>query len=141
MRLEEERRKEKEVKDRMESIKKMECKVNDAYENLKILNLRFKKVSDVKVELLKEAEGIIKGKVADKDRKECEWILQRSRVYILGKGTEEKNLGNERICTLYSTSASEVWITGGKGKAGRHVKEHGGDIGLSLAEGDDGVCG
>jgi len=99
MRLEEERRKEKEAKERMESIKKMESKVNDACENLKILNLRFKKVSDVKVELLKEAEGIIKGKVADKDRKECEWILQRSRVYILGKGTEEKNLGNERICT------------------------------------------
>lgn len=41
---------------------------------------------------------------------------------------------------MYSTSASEVWITGGKGKAGRHVKEHGGEIGLSLAEGDDGVC-
>ena len=40
---------------------------------LKILNLRFKNVSKVKEELLKEAEGIIKGKVGEKDRKECEW--------------------------------------------------------------------
>jgi hypothetical protein len=56
-------------------------------------------VSKVKEELLKEAEGIIKGKVAEKDRKECEWILRKSRVYILGEGTEEKELGEERICT------------------------------------------
>jgi hypothetical protein len=66
----------------------MECKVSDAMENLKILNLRFKKVSKVKEELLKEAEEIIKGKVVDKDRKECEWILRKSKVYILGEGTE-----------------------------------------------------
>jgi hypothetical protein len=56
-------------------------------------------VSKVKEELLKEAEEIIKGKVVDKDRKECEWILRKSKVYILGEGTEEKELGKERICT------------------------------------------
>ena len=99
MRWEEERREEREVRERSESIKQMECKVNDAMENLKILNLRFKKVSKVKEELLKEAEEIIKGKVVDKDRKECEWILRKSKVYILGEGTEEKELGKERICT------------------------------------------
>jgi hypothetical protein len=77
----------------------MERKVVDSMENLKILNLRFKKVSDVKVDLLKEAEAIIKGKVGDSDRKECEWILRKSRLNILGKGTEEKVLGKERICT------------------------------------------
>jgi hypothetical protein len=59
----------------------MERKVVDSMENLKILNLRFKKVSDVIVDLLKEAEVILKGKVGDSDRKECEWILRKSRLY------------------------------------------------------------
>ena len=99
MKWEEERREEREMSERIESIKEMELKVNDSMENLKILNLKFEKVSQVKPELLKEAVGIIKGKVLDKDRKECEWILRRSRVYILGKGTEEKELGKEKICT------------------------------------------
>jgi hypothetical protein len=99
MRREEERRIEREVRERTESIKQMERKVSDAMEDVKILNLRFKNVSKVKEELLKEAEGIIKGKVVEKDRKECEWILRKSRVYILGEGTEEKELGEERICT------------------------------------------
>jgi len=99
MRLEEERKREREDRERTESIKQMECKVNEAMENVKILNLRFKKVSKVKGELLNEAEGIIKGKVMDKDRNECEWILRKSKVYILGDGTEEKEFGKERICT------------------------------------------
>ena len=99
MRLEEERKEEREDRVRKESIKQMECKVNDAMENVKILNLKFKKVSKVKGELLNEAERIIKGKVLDKDRNECEWILRKSKVYILGEGTEEKELGKERICT------------------------------------------
>jgi hypothetical protein len=90
---------EREVRERTESTKQMERKVSEAMEDVKILNLRFKNVSKVKEELLKEAEGIIKGKVAEKDRKECEWILRKSRVYILGEGTEEKELGEERICT------------------------------------------
>jgi hypothetical protein len=99
VRLEKERKMEREVRERKESIKQMERKVGDAMENVKILNLRFEKVSKVKEELLKEAEGIIKGKVAGKDRQECEWILRKSRVYILGEGTEERELGEERICT------------------------------------------
>jgi hypothetical protein len=99
MKWEEERREEREKSERIESIKEMELKVNDSMENLKILNLKFEKVSQEKAELLKEAEGIIKGKVLDRDRKECECILRRSRVYILGKGTEEKELGKEKICT------------------------------------------
>jgi hypothetical protein len=99
MRWEEERRMEREVRERTESTKKMERKVSEAMEDVKILNLRFKNVSKEKEELLKEAEGIIKGKVAEKDRKECEWILRKSRVYILGEGTEEKESGEERICT------------------------------------------
>jgi hypothetical protein len=99
MRLEEERKEEREDRVRKESIRQMECKVNDAMENVKILNLKFKKVSKVKGELLNEAEGIIKGKVLDKDRNECEWILRKSKVYILGEGTEEKEVGKERICT------------------------------------------
>jgi hypothetical protein len=100
MRREEERRIEREARERTESIKEMEKKVSHAMEDVKILNLRFKNVSKVKEELLKEAEGIIKGKVAEKDRKECEWILRKSRVYVLGEGTEEKELAEERICTV-----------------------------------------
>jgi hypothetical protein len=99
MRREEERRIEKEERERNESIKQMERKVCDAMEEVKILNLRFENVSKVKEELLKEAEGIIKGKVDEKDRKECEWILRKSRVYVLGEGTFEKELGKERVCT------------------------------------------
>jgi hypothetical protein len=99
MRWEEERRVEKEERERTESTKQMERKVSEAMEDVKILNLRFKNVSNEKEELLKEAVGIIKGKVAEKDRKECEWILRKSRVYILGEGTEEKEVGEERICT------------------------------------------
>jgi len=99
MRREEEMRIEREARERTESIKQMERKVSHAMEDVKILNLRFKNVSKVKEELLKEAEGIIKGKVDEKDRKECEWILRKSRVYVLGEGTEEKELGEERICT------------------------------------------
>jgi hypothetical protein len=99
VRLEEERKMEREDRERKESIKQMESRVGDAMENVKILNLRFEKVSKGKEELLKEAEEIIKGKVAGKDRKECEWILRKSRVYILGEGTVEKEVGEERICT------------------------------------------
>jgi hypothetical protein len=66
---------------------------------VKILNLRFENISKVKEELLKEAEGIIKGKADEKDRKECEWILRKSRVYVLGEGTVEKEVGKERIYT------------------------------------------
>jgi hypothetical protein len=99
MKWEEERRMEKETQERTESTKQMERKVSEAMKDVKILNLRFKNVSNVKEELLKEAVGIIKGKVAEKDRKECEWILRKSRVYILGEGTEEKEVGKDRICT------------------------------------------
>jgi hypothetical protein len=98
MKWEEKKREEREKRERIDSIKEMEVKENDSMENLKILNLKFEKVSQVKAELLKEAEEIITGKVLDKDRKECEWMLWRSRVYILGKGTEEKELGKEKIC-------------------------------------------
>jgi hypothetical protein len=86
----------KEVK---ESEKEMERKVCDAMLQLKILNLRFRMESVEKVELLKEAENIMGGKVGKKDRKECELILRRSKVYILGKGTEEKTVEGEKICT------------------------------------------
>jgi predicted metal-dependent phosphoesterase TrpH len=99
MRREEERRIEREERERNESITQMERKVCEAMEDVKILNLRFENVSKVKEELLKEAEGIIKGKVDGKDRKECEWILRKSRVYVLGEGTGEKEVGKERIYT------------------------------------------
>jgi hypothetical protein len=99
MRREEERRIEREERERNESIKQMERKVCDAMEEVKILNLRFGSASKAKEELLKEAEGIIKGKVDEKDRKECEWILRKSRLYVLGEGTGEKEVGKERIYT------------------------------------------
>ncbi len=131
MRWEEERRMEREVRERTESTKQMERKVSGAMEDVKILNLRFKNVSKVKEELLKEAEGIVKGKVAEKDRKECEWILRKSRVYILGEGTEEKELGEERICTasLLVKCGSQVE----KERLESMLRSAGGEGSLSLA--------
>jgi hypothetical protein len=99
IRREEERRIEREERERKESIKQMEKKVCNAMEEVKVLNLRFGSVSKAKEELLKEAEEIIKGKVDEKDRKECEWILRKSRLYVLGEGTGEKEVGKERIYT------------------------------------------
>jgi hypothetical protein len=34
---------------------------------------------------------------------------------------------------MYSSFVSEMWIAGGKGNVGRHVKKGQGEIGLSLA--------
>jgi hypothetical protein len=48
--------------------------------DVKILNLRFKNVSNEKEELLKEAVGIIKGKVAEKER--LEYILRSAGVRV-----------------------------------------------------------
>jgi hypothetical protein len=95
-----ERREEREMKERTQSTKEMERKVEKTMENLKILNLRFEKVSEEKVVLLKKAEKIIKRKVGVKDRKKCEWILRQSKVYIIGKGTVEKDVGKEKIFTV-----------------------------------------
>ncbi len=97
--LEKERMEEEQKKEVRESEKEMERKVLQAMEQLKILNLRFRKESEDKGELLKEVEKIICGKLEEEDRKEGEWILRRSKVFILGKGTEEKILEGERIWT------------------------------------------
>jgi len=98
-RCEKERKTYQQMRERMASIKDMEQKVGNSMEGLKILNLKFGKVSAEKGDLLNEAEGIIKGRVGIKDRSECEGILRRSRVYILGKGTDEKIVNGEKICT------------------------------------------
>jgi hypothetical protein len=98
-RCEEDRKKDQHMRERMVSVKEMEQKVGDSMESLKILNLRFGKVSAEKGDLLNEAEVIIKGKVGIKDRNECEGILRRSSLYILGKGTEEKTVHGETLCT------------------------------------------
>jgi hypothetical protein len=87
------------TKEVRESEKEMERRVRQSMEQLKILNLRFRKESEEKGELLKEVENIVRGKLEEKDRKEGEWILRRSKVFILGKGTEEKILEGERIWT------------------------------------------
>jgi hypothetical protein len=97
---ESERMEEEQQKKVRDSEKEMERKVFEAMGQLKILNLRFRKESEEKGELLKEAEAIIRGKVKEEDKKECERILRRSKVYILGKGTEEKVVKGERICTV-----------------------------------------
>jgi hypothetical protein len=87
------------TKEVRESEKEMERRVRQSMEQLKILNLRFRKKSEEKGELLKELENIVLGKLEEKDRKEGERILRRSKVFILGKGTEEKILEGERIWT------------------------------------------
>jgi hypothetical protein len=90
---------ERQQKEARESEKEMERKVMEAMVQVKILNLKFAKESTEKGELLKEVEGILKGKVKEGDKKECGWILKRSRIYILGKGTEGKDVDGERIVT------------------------------------------
>jgi hypothetical protein len=97
--MEKERMEEERKKEVRESEKEMETRVRLAMEQLKILNLRFRKESEDKGELRKEVEKIIRGKLEEEDRKEGEWILRRSKVFILGKGTEEKILEGERIWT------------------------------------------
>jgi hypothetical protein len=76
------------MKEIKESEKEMERRIDGAMEQLKLLNLDFGRECESKRELAKDAMMIVKDSIALKDRKEWDWIMKRTRVYILGNGSK-----------------------------------------------------
>ncbi len=72
-----------------ESEKEMEGKVGVAIEELKILDLDFGKVIARREEIVKDAFEMIKENMKLQDRKEWDWNVQRSRIFVLGQQTKE----------------------------------------------------
>jgi hypothetical protein len=83
-----------------ESEKEMEGKVGVAMEELKILDLDFGKVIVKREEIVKGALEMIKENVKLQDRKEWDWNVQRSRIYVLGHQTKEKEFEGRKIFTV-----------------------------------------
>jgi len=83
-----------------ESEKEMEGKVGVAMEELKILDLDFGKVIVQREEIIKSAMDMIKENVKLQDRKEWEWNVKRSRIYVLGQQTKEKEFEGRKIFTV-----------------------------------------
>lgn len=83
-----------------ESEKEMEKKVGAAMEQIKILDLDFEKVIESKEEIVKVAVELIQENVKICDRKDWDWSMRRSRVYILGKATKEKEYEGRKIFTV-----------------------------------------
>jgi hypothetical protein len=81
-----------------ESEKEMEGKVGVAMEELKILDLDFGKVIVKREE--KDTLEMIKENVKLQDRKEWDWNVQRSRIYVLGHQTKEKEFEGRKIFTV-----------------------------------------
>ena len=83
-----------------ESEKEMEGRVGEAMEEIKILDMDFGKVLDKKGEIVKEAMEMIKEKVKLQDRKDWEWSVRRSKIYVLGQQTREKEYEGRKIFTV-----------------------------------------
>jgi hypothetical protein len=83
-----------------ESEKEMEGKVGGAMEELKILDLDFGKVIVRKEEVVKNALEMIKENMKLQDRKEWDWNVQRSRIFVLGQQTKEKEFEGRKIFTV-----------------------------------------
>jgi hypothetical protein len=83
-----------------ESEKEMEGKVGVAMEELKILDLDFGKVIVKREEVVKKALEIIKENMKQQDRKEWDWNVQRSRIFVLGQQTKEKEFEGRKIFTV-----------------------------------------
>jgi len=79
-----------EIAEAKDSEKEMEKKVGSAMEKIKILDLDFGKVMEGREEIIKAATELIKENVRLYERKEWDWSMRRSRVYVLGKATKEK---------------------------------------------------
>jgi hypothetical protein len=83
-----------------ESEKEMEGKVGVAMEELKILDLDFGKVIVRREEVVKNALEMIKENMKQQDRKEWDWHVQRSRIFVLGQQTKEKEFEGRKIFTV-----------------------------------------
>ena len=84
----------------MESEKEMEKVVGAAMEKIKVLDLDFTKILEGREEITKVALDLIKEKVKPSERKEWDWSMRRSRVYVLGKATKEKEYEGRKIFTV-----------------------------------------
>jgi hypothetical protein len=91
---------EKGIQDAKDSEKDMERKLEDAMEQVKILNLDFGKECADRKTLVKEAVSLIWKKVTDSDKEEFGKILKGARIDILGKSTSTKEIGKGRIHTV-----------------------------------------
>jgi chromosome segregation ATPase len=103
VRMEEKRRNDtvrKEILKAQESEKEMEKKVGAAMEQVKILDLDFGKLIEKKEVIEKAAIELIQENVKLSDRQEWEWNIKRSRVYVLGKTTKEKEFEGRKIFTV-----------------------------------------
>jgi len=83
-----------------ESEKEMEKKMGAAMEQVKILDLDFGKVMERKEVIEKAAIELIQENVKLSERQEWKWNIRRSRVYILGKATKEKEFEGRKIFTV-----------------------------------------
>jgi hypothetical protein len=100
VKMEEARRQEKLKEEVMEAEEEMGRKVEGAMEQMKILNIDFGRACENTRELAKEAVDRIQGKVRLEDRKEWEYIMKKTKVYILGKGTKSTEREGGRIFTV-----------------------------------------
>ena len=83
-----------------EAERKMEVKVGAAMEEIKILDMDFGKEMDSKEEMVKRAQELIRENVQLAERKEFDWILRRSRTYVLGRATKQKEYEGKNILTV-----------------------------------------
>ncbi len=91
---------EKEIQDAKDSGKDMERILEDAMEQVKILNLDFGKECADRKTMAKEAASLLWKKVTDNDKEEFGKILKGARIDILGKSTSTKEVGKGRIHTV-----------------------------------------
>ena len=98
--LEREMEMDRKLKEVKESEREMERKVEEAMEQIKVLDLDFGVECKEKNKLVEEAVKIIKEKVNLPDRKELERLLKGTRVYALGKCTEQKQAEKGKIHTV-----------------------------------------
>ncbi len=78
----------------------MERTLEDAMEQVKILNLDFGKECVDRKTMVKEAASLLWKKVTDGDKEEFERILKGARIDISGKSTSTKEIGEGRIHTV-----------------------------------------
>jgi hypothetical protein len=128
---------EKGIQDAKDVEKDMAKKLEEAMEQVKVLNLDFGKECTDRRTLVKEAISRIKEKLTVNDKEEFDRIMKGARVDILGKNTSTKESGKGRIHTVLILI---VRMQECEGKIGGDCKEsrYGGN--KPMAERMHGVC-
>jgi hypothetical protein len=91
---------EKGIQDAKESERDMERLLEDAMEQVKILNLDFGKEGADRKTMVRDAVNLLWKKVTDNDREEFGKIMKGARIDILGKSTYTKEVGKGKIHTV-----------------------------------------